>query len=179
MELASSVAFSTSASDHFVLVADASAHSLYRSLVEAGALALVDAADDRALTGPDHAALVSAKVGAGSDTIEQILQPSNRQRSVLVLHEGAPGGLARLVDTVEDPAKLADLSGNAAVVAADGSVRVLDVAAKERWGSLPVATEARLGVRQNWGLLGALVAASALFVGVAVRRWARGRSSAG
>jgi hypothetical protein len=175
LELATAASFSEHTDAHFVLLADATANALYRSLAASGSLALAENGADRSLTAGATNQLALATVSAPSDTVEQLLQPSNAERSVLVLHEGQPGGLARLVDLVTDPAKASLLHGNAAVVAVDGSLRVLDTAEKHRWGRLPIATEARLDVRQNWWMLGGGIAFSAVLVAGLVRGLSKSR----
>ncbi len=178
LELASATSMSENAPAHFVVLADSSRNTVYDSLVAAKALAVTDAGGARTLSGVGGAVLASGEDTARSDTIEQILQPSNHQRSALVLHEGSRGGLARLVDALGDSGKLSRIEGNLVVVAADGSIRVVDTAKKERWGQVPMATAARLEVRNYWGALGGAMVAAALALVLAVRIWSRSRRGA-
>jgi hypothetical protein len=176
LELASATSFSSAKHAHFILLADTTRHSLYDLLASSGALALVDGTPTRSLFGINKQTLL-AQDSASIDTIEQILNPANALRSVLVLHAGRDGGLARLVATVIESDRVARLDGNAASVAEDGSVRILHTSAPTRWGTLPMATEARLELRRNWPMLGFAVAGCALLVAIVVR--ARSRSGAG
>lgn len=178
LELAGATSLSGKKDAHFILLADATRHSLYDSLAASGALALVEAAPARSLLGPTKAPLLVAQDGRPLDTIEQILNPSNAARSVLVLHEAVDGGLQRLVAAVTEAERVAQLEGNAVTVAADGSVRVLRTSEPTRWGTIPIATEARLGVRRNWPLLGLAVALCALLVALVVRAWSRSGAGA-
>ncbi|MDP2310982.1 MAG: cellulose biosynthesis cyclic di-GMP-binding regulatory protein BcsB [Pseudomonadota bacterium] len=172
-ELASATSFSGAKDAHFILLADATRHSLYDSLASSGALDLVEAAPMRSLLGPAKKLLLVAQDGHPLDTIEQILSPANGARSVLVLHEALEGGLARLVATVTETARVSLLEGNAVTVAADGSVRVLRTAEPTRWGTIPMSTEARLEVRRNWPILGVALAACAILVALVMRAWSR------
>lgn len=177
LELASATSFSGAKGAHFILLADGTRHSLYDALASSSALSLLEASSMRSLLGQKQQPLLVAQ-GNPLDTIEQILNPSNKARSVLVLHEALDGGLARLVDAVTDPERVARLEGNAVTVAADGTVRVLRTAEPARWGTLPIATEARLGVRRNWPVLGFAVACCAILVALVVRAWSRAGSRA-
>lgn len=178
LDLATATSLSGRKDAHFILLVDATRNSIYDSLAASGVLALLEAAPARSLLGTSKAPLLVAQASRQTDTIEQILNPSNTARSVLVLHEGLEGGLGRLVAAVTEPERVAELEGNAVTVAADGSVRVLQTVKPTRWGTLPMATEARLEVRRNWPMLGGAVALISLLGALVVRRWARSRSAA-
>ncbi len=175
LELASAISFSQNPNAHFVLLADQSKHTLYDSLAAGKVLAITEAESERTLNGPDAATLLAAQGSLAIDSIEQILHPANSARSTLVLHAGTTTGLALLVDTLSDAGKVSLLEGNAVTVAADGSVRVLDTARRHRWGTLPMATEAQLGVRRYWGALGGALVAAALAIVLVVRVWTESR----
>ena len=82
------------------------------------------------------------------------------------------------MDAIGDAKTLDRLEGNLVVVAADGSVRVVDTARKERWGTLPITTAARLEVRSYWGVLGAAMVAAGFAIALIVRIWSRPRKNA-
>jgi hypothetical protein len=178
LELASATSMSQNADAHFVVLADSSKNTLYDALAYGKSLTSLEDGATRSLLGNDKATLASSENNGKADTLEQILQPSNSQRSALVLHAGVEGGLTRLVDLLADSGKLKRTEGNLVVLAEDGSLRVVDTAKRERWGTLPIATEARIGVRQNWGLLGAAVLVGAIAIALAVRMIVRARKDA-
>lgn len=178
LELAIATSMSQNATSHFIILSDLGRSTIYDSLAAAKALASTDAGLARTLAGSDGAAVAVAEDSLPSDTIEQILQPSNHQRSALVLRAGSEGGLGRLVDAIGDATTLDRLEGNLVVVAADGSVRVVDTARKERWGTLPIITEARIEVRNYWGVLGAAMVVAGFAIALVVRIWSRPRKSA-
>jgi hypothetical protein len=175
LELASATSMSENADSHFVVIADGTKNTLYEALSVAKALTSLEDGATRSLLGGDQATVASSENNGTADTLEQILQPSNAQRSALILHAGKEGGLTRLVDLLGDSGKLKRTEGNLVVLADDGSLRVVDTAKRERWGTLPITTEARIGVRQNWGLLGAAVVVGAIALALAVRMLARAR----
>lgn len=177
LELASATSMSENLQSHFIVLADAGRNTMYEALASAGTLAVTDVGATRTLSGSDGV-LARGEGTATSDTIEQILQPSNHQRSALVLHAGTEKGLGRLVDALSDTGKLSQIEGNLVVVAEDGSIRVVDSAKKERWGQLPMSTAARIEVRHYWGVLGGALVAAALALVLAVRIWSRSRRGA-
>lgn len=174
LDLASATSMSANADAHFVVLAGTDRNTVYDALSAAGALAITDAGAVRTLVDGAAGPSASAEGSAPTDTFEQILHPSNPQRSALVLRAGAAGGLARLVDAMGDIGKLRQLEGNAAVLSADGSLRTIDTAKRQRWGELPLTTEARVGVRQYWGVLGGGMLAAGLAFALLVRLWSRG-----
>ena len=178
LELASATSMSENADAHFVVIADGSKNTLYDALAYDKALTSLEDGATRSLLGDDKTTLASSESNGTADTLEQILQPSNSQRSALVLHAGKEGGLTRLVNLLADSGKLKLTEGNLVVLGEDGSLRAVDTAKRERWGTLPMATEARIGVRQNWGLLGAAVLVGAVALALAVRMLARTRKDA-
>ena len=178
LELASATSMSENADSHFVVIADATKNTLYDALSASKALTSIEDGATRSLLGGDKATAASSENNGTADTLEQILQPSNAQRSALILHAGKEGGLTRLVDLLADSGKLKRAAGNLVVLGDEGSLRVVDTATRERWGTLPITTEARIGVRQNWGLLGAAVVVGAIALSLAVRMLARARKDA-
>lgn len=173
---ATHAAFSQAKDSHFLLMDDGTAHAVVSGLVQAGGLQLLDADGVRTLLAKDRSALASSAAAGAVHTMQQVLQPANPTRSVLVMHAGGDGGLARLVDVLGDAERVQDLEGNAAVVTDDGSVRTVATAERVQWGQLPMATEARIGVRRNWWVLGLSLGVMGLAMAYSVRVWGKGRS---
>jgi hypothetical protein len=173
---ASDVGFADNAGKHFVLLVDGGVNSLYDSMAAAGSLTLTGG-PDRLLTNSGRSTLLGATVGTPYGTIEETFSPASPDRGVIVLRALRDDGLATLVEVLTDLGKVKLLSGNAAIVADDLSVRTVDVADKRRWGSLPVATAAQREIQRNWWVLGALVLGGAFILTAIVRVWAQSRQN--
>jgi hypothetical protein len=125
----------------------------------------------RTLRADAPAFLVDALNTAQSSSIEQIALEG--ERSALVLRSSVEGGLGDLVDALRAPQKLAEMGGNAVVLSGNDEIRVLDLAKRVTWGSLPAEVQAKAAVKDNWWSLGAIVIAGAAAVSWVVRRVAR------
>ena len=173
---ANDVTFADNAGKHFVVLVDTTPNSLYDALVQGGSLTLTGG-PERLLTNSGKTTLLGATVGTPYGTIEETFSPSNTDRGVVVLRALRDDGLATLVEVLTDLGKVKLLTGNAAVVAQDLSVRSLDVADKRRWGTLPVATAAQREIQRNWWVLGALVLGGAFILTAIVRVWSQARQN--
>jgi hypothetical protein len=169
------VSFTDRADKHFVVLVDGSTNTLYDGLVAAQALSLTGGPDRLLANGKEL--LLNANVGTPYGTIEETISPANRARAVLVLRALREDGLGPLVEQMTDLGKVKSLEGNVAVLAGDTSVRTLDVASKQRWGTLPVATAATREIRRNWWVLGALVIGGVFLLTAIVRAFAQARST--
>ncbi len=115
--------------------------------------------------------LLDALNTAQSSSIEQIALEG--ERSALVLRSSVEGGLADLVDALRAQDKLAAMGGNAVVLSGEDELRVLDLAKRVTWGSLPPDVRAQAAVKEHWWTLGAILVAGAAVVSWVVRRVAR------
>ena len=165
--------FAAASDKHFVLLVDGSSNSLYDSLATTQALSLTGGPDRLLANGKE--VLLNATVGTPYGTIEEAISPANRARAVLVLRALREDGLASLVEQFTDLGKVKTLEGNVAIIQADLDVRTLDVADKQRWGSLPVATAATREIQRNWWVLGAMVIGGVFLLTAIVRVFAQTR----
>jgi hypothetical protein len=167
--------FTDKADKNFVLLVDTTPNSLYDSLAGASGLTLTGGPDRLLANGKD--VLLNASVGTPYGTIEEAFSPGNAKRAVLVLRALREDGLTALVESATDLGKVKKLEGNVAVIGADLDVRTLDVATKQRWGTVAVTTQATREIQNNWWVLGLLVAGGFFLLVAIVRVFVSARSN--
>jgi hypothetical protein len=158
---------------HFVVLVDGSSNSFYEGLARDQVLSLTGGPERLLANGKEL--LMRASVGTAYGTIEEALSPANRTRAILVLRALREDGLAQLVEQVTDLGKVQMLEGNVAILGPDLDVSTLDVASRQRWGSLPVGTAATREIQRNWWVLGAMVIGGVFLLTGIVRMFAQVR----
>ncbi len=161
------------ADKHFVVLVDGSSNSFYEGLARDQVLSLTGGPERLLANGKEL--LLRASVGTAYGTIEEAISPANRARAVLVLRALREDGLAQLVEQVTDLGKVKTLEGNVAILGPDLDVSTLDVASRQRWGSLPVGTAATREIQRNWWVLGAMVIGGVFLLTGIVRMFAQVR----
>lgn len=172
---ASDLDFASSPDTNFIVLSSGAPHQLHDQLRNAGALTLSGGTARTLLDGGERA--ISATMTRTEARVEETLHPYNRARAALVLSATEDTDLAYLVGAITDPARVAKLDGNVALITESGSVRTLQVAERRQVGTYPVGVTLVLAARRYWILLGiAIVAGAALFATVK-RAWVRARES--
>lgn len=129
---------------------------------------------DRVLSGPQQD-LLKARVGTAYGTLEQVIHPENGDRTVLILRAMDSALLPEVVEVLADPDRLPKLAGNAVVLGTGKDLRVLDLAARVRVGTMAVRTRTSDLVRRYWPALAVTALLGAAGLAGLVRRWARRR----
>ncbi len=172
---ATAVDFATSPNANFVVLASGAPNALHAQLVAGGALTLSGGADRTLMAEGSRA--ISATVTSSDAIVEETLSPANPSRAALVLAAAKGTDLADLVGAVTDPARVAKLDGNVALVAPDEGVRTLQVAERRQVGTFPVGVTLVLAARRYWVLLGAAIVAGAVLFAAVKRAWMRAREA--
>ncbi|MDP2310743.1 MAG: cellulose biosynthesis cyclic di-GMP-binding regulatory protein BcsB [Pseudomonadota bacterium] len=160
---------------NFILLASGAPHQLHDQLVQSGMLTLSGGTARTLMEDGERA--ISATMSGTEARVEETLHPTNPTRAALVLEATEGTDLVDLVGAISDPARVAKLDGNLALIAQDGAVRTLQVAERRQVGTYPVGVTLVLAARRYWILLGvAIVAGTALFATVK-RAWVRAREA--
>ena len=131
-----------------------------------------------ALSSPASAQTVinapSGKVGAAYATIEQALNPTNPDKTILVLHAPSASALRDLAADLQDFGRLVRMEGKAAVFGGDNSVESIKIDEKSRRqvGVIPLSSSFQTFVRASWPLLVLGVILASVVLSVLVRAWA-------
>jgi len=160
------------ADDTLVLLVGDGAHSTHASLVRDRQIALPGDLD-RALQAQSKD-LLTAKVGAAYATIEQALNPTNPDKTILVLHAPSASALRDLAADLQDFGRLVRMEGKAAVFGGDNSVESIKIDEKSRRqvGVIPLSSSFQTFVRASWPLLVLGVILASVVLSVLVRAWA-------
>jgi cellulose synthase operon protein B len=159
---------------HLLVLVGDGGNSAFDDLAATGRVTL-EGKLDRALSDGAGAKLMAAAGGSAFGVIEEILRPGEPARLALVMRTHTDNELAALVQTLRDPSRLVNLSGNAAVLPTSGGLRTLDVAKKQQVGKVPVASRASIAVRRSWFIIAGAVIVCAFAIAAVVRGWARSR----
>lgn len=172
---ASAVSFHGEPDANFILLASGAPHALHQALVEDGALTLSGGTGRTLFDGGQR--VISATVAAQDAIVEETFHPDNPSRATLVLSAAKGTDLRDLVGAIADPARVARLDGNVALVNRDGGVRTLQVADRRQIGTYPVGVTLVLAARQHWILLGIAIVTGAILFATVKRAWVRAREA--
>ena len=172
---ASDVPFSKHPYTSFIVLSTTAPNALHEALAKGG-LAVVPGPGGRQLLDETRTLLLGATIDTSGGVMEELAQPENPDRAVLLLHAPDGSQLIELVALVTDTDAVGRLTGNVAVVTGQGSLKTLAVATRRQVGSYAVGASIQRAMRRHWVLLGAGLLAGAFLFTAVKRAWAARRN---
>lgn len=158
-----------------ILLVSGSSHAVYDTLRSEGLLGVSDASSSSRSVNKDGQVVMSAGGLGDIGKVEQLQNPSDLDKSVLILDAPTRSDLIRLVERVGDPNGVRQLAGNITMVPRDvtGTPKVMRTARLRLVGEKPISTRVTQALSSYWPFFGLLLLGAALLFTLVVSLWAR------